>query len=266
MERQAYQTAIEWVLNAGRLVRTRLESNLRVQTKTSHADLVTEIDVQVEQFLVERIREQYPDHAIIGEESVDRGHPEGDYMWIIDPIDGTTNMINRKKDFAISVALCGPQGGIFGIVYDVMGETLYRAFKGDGAFVNDARLERMPDHSRLSDELVAMTIPFERLRTDETLIRYIPVIEQARGIRIYGASTMELCDLAKGLIGAYVQHAIHAWDYAACRVMLEELGCTFTDMQGEPIPWTYNGGIVVASPAVHAEIVRLLQSAPSDAS
>lgn len=181
-------------------------------------------------------------------------------MWIIDPIDGTTNLINRKQDFAISVAFCEQNRGIFGIVNAVMNDMLLCSFHKEGAYMNGNKLEMLPLDNRLENELLAVTLPWSEIHDQDTWRPYSKLIAAARGIRVYGASTLELSDIALSRSGAYVHHDIKAYDYAASRVILEEIGCKFTDLSGQEINWTYNGGIIAAIPTILEQIVFLLKS------
>ncbi|MFB9276886.1 inositol monophosphatase family protein [Cohnella cellulosilytica] len=256
---EVYERAASWVAEAGELVKEFLGRELDVRAKLSHSDLVTVIDEQVERFLVEKIRVDYPEHRIIGEEKMDQRSSDSENIWIIDPVDGTTNLINRKRDFAISVAFVERSGGTFGIVNAVMNDEWFCAYRGEGAYLNGSRLERLPSGGRLKNELLAVTFPWNRIAETEDWAAYRQLIAAARGIRVYGASTIELCEMARGRLGAYVHHDIKAYDYAASRVVLEELGCRFADWSGRDIPWTYDGPVVAASPAVLPEIVSLLK-------
>lgn len=259
LEHEAYRLAQQWVKEAGEWIRARLRKDLSVHAKKNHQDLVTDIDTWVETYLTDKIQEHYPDHRIIGEENVAKGNESGRYLWIIDPVDGTTNLINRRSDFAISVAFCERDRGIFGIVNAVMNDKCFRCHSGEGAYLNDVRLDRLRA-SRLENELLAITIPWSDMRTDERLAPYLRLIDKARGIRVFGATTIELCDIAEGKLGAFVQHAVNTWDYAASRVILEELGCKTTDLSGRTIPWTHSGGLIIACPPAHEQIVELLNT------
>ncbi|PUA40710.1 inositol monophosphatase [Paenibacillus elgii] len=211
-----------------------------------------------------KITEHYPDHNIVGEENVGNRASSSTYVWIIDPIDGTSNFINRKKDFAISVAFGERNRGVFGIIYDVMAGKLYRAHKGSGAFLNDGKLDAIHTDNRLENELIAINMPWgtmEEMRPCEPLFK---LGIQARGVRLYGATTMELNDMAEGLLGGYVQYYVNSWDYAAGRILLEELGCKFTDLEGNDIDMLYSGGIVAAGAGLHEQIIRSLNAAASE--
>lgn len=258
IEQQIYNQAMNWVIEAGELIKQLLQADLEVNIKASHADLVTIIDQKVETFLVDNIKRHYPEHNIVGEEGIANRSSSHAYLWIIDPIDGTTNMINRKQDFAISVAFCNEKMGVFGIVYDVMNNKLFHAFKNEGAFLNQSELEMLPVTS-LEQQLLAFNLPWSQLEYDTKWNPFFRLASSARGIRIYGATTIELCDIAIGKLGAFVQCFIKSWDYAASRVILEEIGCIFSDLEGNEIDMTYDGGIIAGTIQVHEQILQLLK-------
>lgn len=260
VEKQAYINALKWVNEAADIIKRIVESDIEVRVKMNHSDLVTIVDREVEKFIVTQIKSHYPDHNIIGEENIDNTVSDSDYMWIIDPIDGTTNLINRQQDYAISVAFCKGDQGIFGIVYDVAKDKLFHSYSQEGAYLNGKRLSGLKANSTLHNELLALTLPWSEIEELDSWGIYFKLASQARGIRIYGATTIELCDMAVGKLGAYVHHHIHAWDYAASRVILEELGCKFSDLAGNEIGWTYNGGLVASIPKIQEEIVRSLEA------
>lgn len=253
LEDEVYKNAKKWVLQAAEKIK---KNDIKVGVKMNHSDLVTNVDREIEAFFVEQIRSHYPDHNIIGEESMNNSICESEYMWIIDPIDGTTNLINRQQDYAISVAFCKEGHGVFGIVFDVAKNKLFHAYTQKGAFLNGKKLSDMKTDSSLCNELLALSLPWGEFEEMDSWEVYLKLASQARGLRVYGATTIELCDMAEGKLGAYVHHNIKVWDYAASRVILEELGCKFSDLEGNKIGWTYNGELVASIPKIQEEIVR----------
>lgn len=260
MEQEAYRKAMEWVYEAGEIIKERMKQTPDIQVKSSHADLVTEVDREVEAYIVNQIQKHYPLHNILGEEDIGNVMSDSPFLWIIDPIDGTSNFINRKKDFAISVAFCCNDQGVFGIIYDVAADKLYRAMKGDGAFVNDSRLASIDHRSALEHELVAVNIPWDGIDEIKRWPQLYHLASNARGVRVYGATTIELCDIAEGRLGGFAQYFVHAWDFAAGRVILEEIGGKFSDLQGNEIGMIYSGGVVAGSTYLHKQMVDLLKA------
>jgi myo-inositol-1(or 4)-monophosphatase len=196
----------------------------------------------------------------LGEENVGNTKSESPYLWIIDPIDGTSNFINRKKDFAISVAFCRDEQGVFGVIYDVMAGKLYHAMKGKGAFLNEIRLNSINQSSLLENELVAVNTPWKDVEGINQWPQLYRLAAKARGVRVYGATTMELCDMATGCLGGFAQYFVNAWDYAAGRIVLEEIGGKFSDLQGNEISMIYCGGVAAASICLHEQMIQLLNA------
>lgn len=258
-ERQAYEDAMNWVVEAAAIIKNLTQSSIEVKVKLNHSDLVTIVDREVERFLVDQIRTRYPDHSIVGEENINNILSESGYMWIVDPIDGTTNLINRERDYAISIAFCHEDRGIFGIVYNVVDDKLFHSFKNNGAYLNQSKLGMLSDDTRLEDVLLAITLPWNEMNEMDQWVPYLKLAANARGIRVFGSTTIEHCDMAVGMLGAYVQYRVHAWDYAASRVILEELGCRFSDLSGNEIGQTYSGGVIASTPGIHNQIVQLLK-------
>jgi fructose-1,6-bisphosphatase/inositol monophosphatase family enzyme/glycerophosphoryl diester phosphodiesterase len=258
VENETYQTAIDWVLEAGEIIKKRMQGSIDVKHKTNHSDLVTAVDREIETYFVNKIMENYPLHNILGEENVGNQVSDSTYLWIIDPIDGTSNFINRKKDFAISVAFCKHNQGVFGIVYDVMAGKLYRAQKGSGAFLNDTKLDSINKSSLLEDELVAINTPWKGMEEMKQWQPLYKLATQVRGVRVYGATTIELCEMATGTLGGFAQYFVNAWDFAASRIVLEEIGGKFSDLDGNDIDMIYKGGVAAASICIHKQIIQSL--------
>ncbi|MCI3920759.1 hypothetical protein MO973_11005 [Paenibacillus sp. TRM 82003] len=256
---ELFKQAVDWVVEAGIIIKTRMGEPFDIKNKSGKTDLVTEVDREVEEYLVNRIQRNHPDHNVLGEEAVgNRNETESDSLWIIDPIDGTTNFIHRRKDFAISVAYCHEGKGVFGIVYDVMEGKLYSAMKGCGAYVNGVKIEKTANGRSLDEEILAINPPWHDVEEMRRWPELFALATKVRGVRVYGATTIELCEVAVGRLGGLVQFHINAWDYAACRVILEELGCKFTDLYGNDIGVTYRGALIAAEARLHEQIVRQL--------
>lgn len=259
VENETYQMAIDWVLEAGEMIKKRMQESIDVKHKTNHSDLVTAVDREIETYFVNKILENYPLHNILGEENIGNQVSDSTYVWIIDPIDGTSNFINRKKDFAISVAFCNNNQGVFGVVYDVMAGKLYHAHKGSGAFLNDTKLDSINKSSLLEDELVAINTPWKDMEEMKQWQQLYKLATQVRGVRVYGATTIELCEMATGTLGGFAQYFVNAWDYAASRIILEEIGGKFSDLDGNDIDMVYKGGVAAASICIHEQIIQSLR-------
>lgn len=247
-EKLIFEQAKMWVLEAGNLVRKLMSYDIDIEYKEHQTDLVTMVDREVEQFLLMHIQTYYPSHDILSEETKSSLLPtpenqDAPYLWIIDPIDGTTNFVQMRRDFCISVALCQQDRTVFGIVYDVASNYLYYSFAGEGVYRNEVRLEAAS--LRQLDEALVTISP--HWRTEEEVKKWEGVYYLApyvRGLRSYGSTTIELCRIADGVVDGYVTHHIYPWDYAAGRLFIEELGGVVTDLKGNAISMTYQGGVI----------------------
>ena len=138
----------DWIMEAGNKIRHSFGESITVDTKTSRNDLVTNVDKEIEQFLISKIREQFPTHKIMGEEGFgDELTSMDGYVWLIDPIDGTLNFVKRQEDFGIMVALYKDGVGLLGYIYDVMRDRFVHGIKDYGAYCNGRRLSKPEVHS-----------------------------------------------------------------------------------------------------------------------
>lgn len=205
-------------------------SEVRVDRK-SDKDLVTEADVAVERYLVEQIKQRYPDHAILGEES--GSHAGNEYRWIIDPIDGTTSFVHDQPFFSNSVALEKDGELILGAVNaPALGE-LFMAEKGGGATLNDKPIH-VSQRDKLSDCVLGTGFACVRANLENDNLPYFAkVVPIVRGIRRYGSAAIDLSYVACGRLDGYWELALHIYDIAAGMLILREAGGTVTDFAGK---------------------------------
>lgn len=222
MMRDKIEFTKKLVKEAGENIRKLMENKIEIETKANHADFVTNVDKQTEIFIVEAIKKTYDNQDFLTEENTTPRH-ESDDLWIIDPIDGTTNFIFQQKNFAISVAFYHQRKAIFGIVYDVMADKMFVGIQGEGAFLNDKKIE-MTDQNRplkqslMYGDLYSLTLfpkGTEHLRQQLVSHRYL------------GAASIEICMVAERLSQAYISKNLKVWDVAAAVIVLKEAGGTF---------------------------------------
>lgn len=210
------------VLRASELIRTMMESEVEITEKSSASDLVTNVDKAIEIFLVEGITSQYSGQSFLTEEkTVDS--IETDDMWIIDPIDGTSNFIFQRDHFSISVALYHKRQPVFGIVYEVMKYQMYWAEVGVGSFINDQKLMMLDQESVLSQVMLCGDV----YRPD--LFKLAPHELKPKFLthRFLGSGALETSMVASGRFGAYVFPKIKVWDIAAAVIILACAGGTW---------------------------------------
>jgi myo-inositol-1(or 4)-monophosphatase len=266
-ERQKiYADALAWTKEAGKRLKESLYSTFDVQFKTSSADLVTEKDREIEQFLIERIKLQYPDHLVLGEEGMFQGEmtePAAHIVWVIDPIDGTTNFVHQKQDFCVSVAVYDRGQPCIGIIYDPIKDELFHALAGNGSFFNDQKLDPLSP-TKVEEALIGINCLWltQNSRFDHTRLQAL--VRHVRGTRSIGSAALEMAYVACGRLDAYLTLRLSPWDYAAGLVILKELGAKASKIDGEPLDlFATTTTLFVVRPGLHDEIFeRFLTAEP----
>ncbi|KAL4234992.1 hypothetical protein ACF0H5_006632 [Mactra antiquata] len=232
-----FKHALMVAKEAGERVKTDFYRNKNISVKENFADLVTETDTAVEELIVAKLKQRFPDHKFIGEEAVSAGgHCEltDSPTWIIDPIDGTTNFVHSVPHTCISIGLAVNKEIVAGIVHGpILGET-FTAVKGHGAFCNDVKLS-VSTIQDLKQGLVIIEGGTSRVPgvLDTKIANLKKVVENCHGIRAYGSAALDMCFVAKGSHEAYVEHGIHVWDIAAGKLIVEEAGGIVCDPSGK---------------------------------
>lgn len=242
-----------FLTEAKQYIEASFEKELRIETKSSRNDLVTEVDQYIEALFTRYLKQYFPSHRIFGEENAEHKVEslEG-AVWIIDPIDGTLNFVEQKRDFAISIALYMDGIGEYGIVYDVEKDDLYVGEKGKGATLNGREIRRVSDRRGVADSLLIVNL---------SAVNLYPKLKEAIrvscGLRLYGAASLEFMAVATGRAGAYLAANLAPWDVAASKIIAEELGCIVSRLSGEEIDMLEKGTSVVALPKVYQELQNL---------
>lgn len=248
--------AKRWVKEAGERIRLSFDKTLNIQTKTNPNDLVTNIDKEIEQFFISKIREVYPDHKIMGEEGFgDEFNSLEGVVWMIDPIDGTMNFIHQQRNFAISLGVYENGIGKIGLIYDVVHDELYHAIKGMGAYLNEKPIPQLKE-TTVKESIIALnaTWVMENHRIDHNLL--IPLVKNARGTRSYGTAALEMVFVATGRIDAYISMRLSPWDFAGGSVIVEELGGIVTNLKGQKLNFLTKDSLFVAKPGLHQTILK----------
>jgi myo-inositol-1(or 4)-monophosphatase len=253
--------AVKAARKAGHLINraSRDIDVLKVEVKRQN-DFVTEVDRAAEDAIIGVLREAYPNHAILAEESgLSKGSQE-EFVWIIDPLDGTTNFIHGVPQFAVSIGLKHKGVVTQGVVYDPAKNELFTATRGAGAFMNDKRL-RVAKRDRISDALIGTGFPFSKL---DLLERYInqfrKVTPNCAGIRRPGAAALDLAYVAAGRFDGFWEMGLSPWDIAAGSLLVQEAGGLVGDFSGEG-GYFESGEVVAGSPKVFAQLLGLINAA-----
>jgi len=230
---------------------------LKVASKGTN-DFVTEVDRAAEEAIIDILLDAYPGHGILAEESGrERGAKHSDYVWIIDPLDGTTNFIHGFPVYAVSIALAFRGKVEQAVVYDPARNDLFYASKGRGAFLNDRRL-RVSKRTRMGDSLIGTGFPF---RKGDNFKRYMKIFEEVMqscaGMRRPGAAALDLCYVAAGWYDGFFETGLSPWDVAAGSLMVTEAGGLVGNFTGES-DYLYQREVVAANPRIYAQLVTTL--------
>jgi myo-inositol-1(or 4)-monophosphatase len=252
--------AVKAARAAGAIInRASLDLETLTVTAKSPNDFVTEVDRLAEDAVIETLLTAYPDHGILAEESGRRhGVADSDHLWIIDPLDGTTNFIHGFPVYAVSIAL-SVRGQIQqAVVYDPSRNDLFFASKGRGAFLNNRRL-RVSKRSRLSEALIGTGFPFRKGDDFERYLRmFDAVMHRCAGLRRPGAAALDLCYVAAGWYDGFFETGLNPWDMAAGALMITEAGGLVGNFTGEA-DFLHQREVVAGNPKVYAQLVALLR-------
>ncbi|MBW2591414.1 MAG: inositol monophosphatase [Deltaproteobacteria bacterium] len=228
---------------------------LNIQKKNI-TDLVTNADIESEKAIIQTIRDQYPEHAILAEESgAQKG--ENDCQWIIDPLDGTTNFAHGVGIFSISIAFSFKQEIVAAIVLNPESRELFSATKGSGAMLNGNPI-RVSDSKIVQDSLLVTGFPYDVQPVfPELMTRFSHCLKAARGIRRLGSAALDLCFVACGRFDGYWEENLKPWDTAAGLLIATEAGARVTDFSDRAYKIDDNE-ILATNRQIHGEMIALL--------
>jgi myo-inositol-1(or 4)-monophosphatase len=220
----ALEQVTKLAVSVGKMQQENLDKpRLEVNTKSSRIDLVTEIDRQSEQTIIKFIQELYPSHAILAEES-GRHSAESDYLWIIDPLDGTTNYAQGLPIFCVSIALQYRGETVLGVVYCPVVSQLFTAVRGQGAYLNSQRLQ-VSAKTELVESVLATGFPYDIATNPANNIAcFGRIVLKARAVRRIGSAAYDIACVAAGKFDGYWELKLSPWDAAAAMLMVEEAG------------------------------------------
>ncbi len=226
-------------------------------TEKRRNDFVSDVDRAAEQAIIQVIRQAYPDHAILAEET--GAHEGNDFQWIIDPLDGTTNYLHGFPQFSISIAL--QHRGVLesAVVYDPLSNELFTADKGNGAFLNERRI-RINNMKSLHGALIGTGIPFRDQRFIDNYLGMLKAMTQdTAGIRRPGSAALDFAYLAAGRIDGFWELGLSKWDFAAGALLVKEAGGVVTDLSGGE-KYLDTGNVVAASVGLHKQMLDIVKS------
>ncbi|HEY5993764.1 MAG TPA: inositol monophosphatase family protein [Gallionellaceae bacterium] len=249
--------AVKAARRAGNLIhRTSDKIDHLTITKKSHADFVSEVDRAAEQAIIETLLGAYPNHAILAEESGTQGDSE--FVWIIDPLDGTTNFLHGVPQYAVSIAL--QHKGVLSqaVVYDPTRNDLYTASRGRGAFLNERRI-RVSKRKELADSLIGTGFPYTRFEhMDAYMAIFKDVMQKTAGLRRPGAASLDLAWTAAGRYDGFFETGLKPWDIAAGALLIQEAGGMVGDLQGKD-GYLNSGHICAGNPDIYPQLLQVIE-------
>lgn len=236
------------------------ETDFEIGRKRDYSDLVTEVDKKCEAKIIETIHASFPEHNVLGEEGGDQ-HKTSDYVWIVDPIDGTVNYAHSVPIFCVSIAVEYKGEVILGIVYSPKINEKFYAEKGGGAFLNHKQLN-VSDIDQLKDSLLVTGFPYgSKDNYDHCIDHFVNFIKLGLPIRRLGSAALDICYLAAGRFEAFWEVNLNAWDVAAGYLILLEAGGKVTDFKGGNYT-VYDKQILASNGRnVHNEMIEVLKKA-----
>ena len=241
---------------AGEIVVRYFNRPISVSTKSSEVDIVTQADLETEAFIVQRIQERYPHHSILAEEQGASGSSSS--MWVIDPIDGTTNFAHSYPAFMIAIAHIVHTEVVLAATYDPVRKEMFTAIRGNGAKLNNVPIS-VSNCSSLSSSIVATGFPYNRATTqDNNLRQFGNVMPKVQGIRRSGSAALDLAYVACGRLDGYWEYKLKLWDCAGGILMVEEAGGKVSTSDGSQ--WNIQSESTVATNSyIHGQLLNLIQ-------
>ncbi len=261
------ETAAEAARKAGTFIREARAEGLHVDAK-SRIDFVSDKDRMSENMIREIVRGKYPDHLFFGEESVYGDTPaeetaeinafrDEDFVWVVDPIDGTVNYIRDYPQYAVSIGVIHHREIIAGVIYDPFRDELFTALKGKGAFRNGVPIH-VSGALEAGDAIINTSMPTNSMQTRAEMVARIPrVAETFQAMRVWNCAAISLASVACGRSDADYEAGIHLWDMAAGILLVREAGGMVTQLDGSPCELTETD-VLATNGHVHEEALKAL--------
>ena len=250
--------ALKLALQAGKLQAKKFRGHLDISWK-GVTDPVTEVDRACEALIIKGIKAAFPEHSILGEETGAHGLPNADFLWIIDPLDGTVNYSHGLPMFAVSIGIYEKGKPLIGVIHaPVLGET-FVAERGKGAFCNGKRI-RVSKQAKPLQAVLSSGFAYHAREDGENMREWMGVIRNFQAIRRMGSAALDLCWVAAGRYDAFWEYGLKPWDVAAGGLIVTEAGGQITNIVGKPYDM-FKPGIVASNRLLHKPLVQTLGKA-----
>ena len=238
---------------AGGIIREGFGKNFQIEYKTNEKNLVTEIDKKSEKVIMDFISKKYPTHNILTEESGEH-KKDSEYLWVIDPLDGTTNFAHGLPIFAVSIGIMKKNEIVAGVVYDVMQNIYYSAEKGSGSFANDKAIN-VSNNDRIGLGVLVTGFPYNVAdNPDNAFERFESLTKQARAVRRLGSAAIDFCYVARGVFDGFWEVSLQPWDLCAGKLIVEEASGLVTDFYGKEIN-IFTKQILASNKKIHQQMI-----------
>jgi len=233
-----FEVAKQAAKAGGDIIERYFREGVAMRTDKATYNLVSDADVESEKAIVDVIRREFPDHAVLGEES-HHDDINAEHLWVIDPLDGTNNFAHKIPHFAISIAYYRSGEAVCGVIFNPIRKDWYEAKRGEGAFVN-GEPARVSKHKMLDEVLIGVGFYYDRGAMMEATLAAIGDLfrSQIHGIRRFGTASLDMAQVGIGSFGAFFEYTLSPWDFAAGRLFAEEAGGNVTTCAGAPMPLT----------------------------
>lgn len=262
MQQPMLNTAIRAARSAGDLILRSADKvgSLHIDQKGRN-DYASEVDRMAEREIINIIKTAYPEHAILAEESGE--HQGNDYVWVIDPLDGTTNYLHGFPQYAVSIALKVKGKLEVGVIYDPLRDELFTAKRGGGAMLNNRRL-RVTNQNTLKGALLGTGFPFKTAQhLDAYTGMFRALTTECAGIRRAGAAALDLAYVAAGRLDGFWEIGVMEWDVAAGILLIKEAGGVVTDFSFND-KYLESGNVIAGSPKMHQLMYALIEPHVTD--
>jgi len=228
-----------------------------LEKKSTNIDLLTKADIDSERYIISQIHATYPDHSILSEESGDLA-TDSEYLWVVDPLDGTTNFTHNLPIFAVSIGLIKKgEKAICGVVYNPAVNKCFYAEESKGAFLNGKPIQCTSSNT-LSDSLLTTGFPYlHDNKYDISFEIFKEFYDKTRGVRRLGAASLDLCFVAMGRFDGYYEYSLKPWDICAGSLIATEAGARVTDWDNSKLPAS-GSRILATNGLIHKEMISIL--------
>jgi myo-inositol-1(or 4)-monophosphatase len=252
------QDIIQISHEAGEIVREGFGKSFGIEYKSNESNLVTDIDRASEKHIKEFIQKKYPSHSILAEEGGET-KKVSEYLWVVDPLDGTTNFAHGLPIFSISIGLQKNGNTIAGVVYDVIRDITYYAEKGGGAFAGSQKIN-VSGNDNLSHSVLATGFPYNISDNPEhALEKFTALTKASRGMRRLGSAAIDFCYVASGIFDGFWEVYLYPWDICAGKLIVEEAGGRVSGFSGEKID-IYTKRILATNGRIHNRMTEFLKN------